>query len=313
MAIVAQSPDLEQRIDAVRRFNRFYTRRIGVLQDGYLHSDFSLAEVRVLYELAQRGRCTARELGQALDIDAGYLSRIVHGFIRRGLLDRTKADHDGRASWLCLTSAGRAAFEPLQDSARAQIGALLSALPDPAQAQLVAALHEVESLLTEQPRAAQPFAVRAHRSGDMGWVVQRHAVLYAHEYGFDEQFEALVASIVAKFIEHADPSHEHCWIAERGGVPVGCVFLVKASKKVGKLRLFLVEPNARGQGIGMRLVDDLLAFARAAGYRKIRLWTQSNLLAARHVYAKAGFFKVDEEPHHSFSQDLVAETWELRL
>ncbi len=252
MAIDAeQQHRLEQRIDAVRRFNRFYTRRIGALQDGYLHSDFSLAEVRVLYELAHRERCTARELGQALDIDPGYLSRIVHGFIRRGLLDRTTADHDGRARWLRLTVAGRA--------------------------------------------------------------VQRHGVLYAQEYNFDETFEALVASIVAKFINHEDPSRERCWIAERDGVPVGCVFLVRASKKVGKLRLFLVEPDARGLGIGTRLVDDLLAFARSAGYRKVRLWTQRNLLAARHVYAKAGFEKIDDESHHSFSQDLVAETWELRL
>ena len=313
MAIVADNQDIEQRIEAVRSFNRFYTRRIGVLQDGYLHSEFSLAEVRVLYELAQRERSTARELGQALDIDAGYLSRIVHGFVRRGLLDRTASDHDGRTRWLCLTPAGRAAFEPLQDSARRQIGALLAALPETAQAQLVTALRQVESLLSERPPAAQPYIVRAHRSGDMGWVVQRHGVLYAQEYGFDQHFEALVASIVAKFIEHEDPSHEQCWIAERAGVPVGCVFLVKASRKVGKLRLFLVEPDARGLGIGTRLVDDLLAFARAAGYRKVRLWTQSNLLAARHVYTRAGFEKVDEERHRSFAQDLVAETWELRL
>ena len=314
MAIDAeQQHSLEQRIDAVRRFNRFYTRRIGVLQDGYLHSDFSLAEVRVLYELAHRERCTARELGQALGIDPGYLSRIVHGFIRRGLLDRTTADHDGRARWLRLTVAGRAAFEPLQESARAQVGALVGALPETAQVQLVSALNQIERLLSERLPDAAPFIVRGHRSGDMGWVVQRHGVLYAQEYNFDETFEALVASIVAKFIDHEDPSRERCWIAERDGVPVGCVFLVRASKKVGKLRLFLVEPDARGLGIGTRLVDDLLAFARSAGYRKVRLWTQSNLLAARHVYAKAGFEKIDEEGHHSFSRDLVAETWELRL
>src|SRR5437879_294862 len=179
MAIAEQNQNLAQRIDAVRRFNRFYTHRIGVLQDGYLHSDFSLAEVRVLYELAQRPRCTARELGQALDIDAGYLSRIVHGFIRRGLLDRTTSDHDGRARWLCLTAAGRAAFEPLQDGARAQVRAWLGALPEEAQTQLVAALSEIERLLSERPREAPSFIVRSHRSGDMGWVVQRHGVLYA--------------------------------------------------------------------------------------------------------------------------------------
>ncbi len=310
---MAVAADLEQRIDAVRRFNRFYTRRIGVLQDGYLHSDFSLAEVRVLYELAQRERCTARELSHELDLDAGYLSRILHGFVKRGLLDRTRSDRDGRASWLCLTPAGRAAFEPLQDSAREQIGALLAALPEMAQAQLVAALDKVERLLSERPPQAAVFGVRAHRAGDMGWVVQRHGALYAQEYGFDAHFEALVAGIVAEFIAHEDPSRERCWIAERDGTPVGCVFLIKVSKKVGKLRLFLVEPDARGLGIGKRLVDDLLDFARAAGYRKIRLWTQSNLLAARHVYATAGFEKIDEEPHRSFSQDLVGETWELRL
>jgi DNA-binding MarR family transcriptional regulator/N-acetylglutamate synthase-like GNAT family acetyltransferase len=313
MATDAAQHSLEQRVDAVRRFNRFYTRRIGVLQDGYLHSDFSLAEVRVLYELAHRERCTARELGQALDIDPGYLSRIVHGFMRRGLLDRTTSDEDGRARWLCLTAAGRAAFEPLQASARAQVGAFVGALSETAQVQLVVALNQIERLLSERPPDAAPFVVRAHRSGDMGWVVARHGVLYAQEYNFDETFEALVASIVAKFIDHEDPSRERCWIAERDGIPVGCVFLVRASKKVGKLRLFLVEPDARGLGIGTRLVDDLLAFARSAGYRKVRLWTQSNLLAARHVYAKAGFEKSGEKPHHSFSQDLVAETWELRL
>jgi DNA-binding MarR family transcriptional regulator/GNAT superfamily N-acetyltransferase len=310
---MATAADLLQRIDAVRSFNRFYTKRIGVLEDGYLHSDYSLAEVRVLYELAQRERCTAKELCCELDLDAGYLSRILHGFVRRGLLDRTKSDDDGRASWLSLTPDGRAAFEPLQDGARAQIGALLAALPDAAQARLVAALHQIEALLAERPVDSPPFVVRDHRTGDMGWVAQRHGVLYAQEYAFDETFEALVASIVARFIEHEDPRRERCWIAEREGAPVGCVFLVKASQTVGKLRLFLVEPDARGLGIGTRLVDDLLAFARSAGYRKIRLWTQSSLVAARRVYARAGFEQVAAESHHSFGQDLVAETWELRL
>ncbi len=305
--------DLDQRIDAVRAFNRFYTRRIGVLQDGYLHSPFSLAEVRVLFELAHRDRCTATQLCRELDLDAGYLSRILQSFLRRGLLERTKSERDGRETWLTLTQAGREVFEPLENGARAQIGALLVALPDAAQARLVAALRKIEGLLGERPVDNMPIVLREHRSGDMGWVVQRHGALYASEYGFDEHFDALVASIVAKFIEHEDPRRERCWIAERGGEPLGCVFLVKASPNVGKLRLFLVEPEARGLGIGTRLVDELIGFARSAGYRKIRLWTQSNLLAARHVYVKAGFDKTEEEPHHSFSQDLVAETWELRL
>ena len=306
-------PDDSRVVAAIREFNRFYTNVIGLLREGLLDTPYSLTEARVIFELARWDQAEVAKLRRSLDIDAGYLSRIVHGFVRRGLLDRTTSDHDGRTRWLSLTPAGQAAFEPLQESARAQIGALLLALPDPAQAQLVAALGQVESLLSGRPAAAQPYTVRAHRSGDMGWVVQRHGVLYAQEYGFDEHFEALVASIVARFIEHEDSSRERCWIAERGGVPVGCVFLVKASKKVGKLRLFLVEPDARGLGVGTRLVDDLLAFARAAGYRKVRLWTQSNLLAARHVYARAGFEKIDEEPHRSFAQDLVAETWELRI
>ena len=305
--------ELEQRIDAVRSFNRFYTKRIGVLNDGYLHSEFSLAEVRVLYELAHRERCTATELARELGLDGGYLSRMLHGFLARGLLDRTKSARDGRESWLSLTQAGRDVLEPLERTARDQIGALLSSLSEAAQARVVAALNQIQTLLADGPADNTRVALRAHRSGDLGWVVQRHGVLYAQEYGFDEHFEALVASIVAKFVEHHDPSRERCWIAERDGEPLGCVFLVKASPRVGKLRLFLVEPEARGLGIGRRLVDELIGFARSVGYRKIRLWTQSNLLAARHVYARAGFIKVDQEPHHSFSQDLVAETWELRL
>jgi DNA-binding MarR family transcriptional regulator/GNAT superfamily N-acetyltransferase len=310
--------DLEQRIDAVRRFNRFYTRRIGVLQDGYLRSSFSLAEVRVLYELAHRERCTATELGRELDLDAGYLSRILRGFLRRGLLDRTRSDRDGRESWLRLTPAGRGVFGPLEESARAQIGGLLAGLPDATQMQVVGALRKVERLLAPATASA-PLAietgvtVRAPRPGDMGWVVQRHGALYAQEYGFDEHFEALVASIVAKFIAHQDPLRERCWIAEGDGERIGCVFLVSASKYVGKLRLFLVEPEARGLGIGSRLMHELIRFARAVGYRKIRLWTQSNLLAARHLYDRAGFRIIAAEAHHSFSQDLVAETWELRL
>jgi DNA-binding MarR family transcriptional regulator/N-acetylglutamate synthase-like GNAT family acetyltransferase len=312
---VPTSLDLEQRIDAVRRFNRFYTRRIGVLQAGYLDSPFSLADVRVLYELAQRERCTATELARELELDAGYLSRILHRFARHGLLARTKTDHDGRAAWLSLTPEGHAALEPLQHSVRAQIGALLSGLPEAEQSQLIAALQQVEGLLGASPASTDeaPVVMRSHQPGDMGWIVQRHGLLYAQEYGFDMTFEALVAGVVAKFIEHYDPARERCWIAERNGTPLGCVMLVKATREIGKLRLFLVEPAARGLGIGTRLVDELLIFARSAGYQKIRLWTQRNLLAARHVYAKAGFVEIEEEPHRSFGQDLIAETWERRL
>jgi DNA-binding MarR family transcriptional regulator/N-acetylglutamate synthase-like GNAT family acetyltransferase len=320
-AVTPPPLDLDQRIDAMRRFNRFYTRRIGVLHDGYLHSPFSLAEVRVLYELAHRACATATELGRDLDLDAGYLSRILSSFERRGLLDKRKSDRDAREVRLSLSPAGHAAFAPLEASARDEIGALIARVPDSRQHELVAALSTIETLLGDQQQQQLQLekprpptvTLRQHRPGDMGWVVERHGELYAREYGFDGQFEALVASIVARFLEHLDPQRERCWLAEADGARVGCVFLVKATRATAKLRLFLVEPDARGLGIGSRLVEDCLAFARAAGYRKVRLWTQSNLLAARHIHARAGFRKIEDEPHHSYSQDLVAETWELRL
>ncbi|HEV7662604.1 MAG TPA: bifunctional helix-turn-helix transcriptional regulator/GNAT family N-acetyltransferase [Chloroflexota bacterium] len=307
--------DADRRVDAVRRFNRLYTRRIGVLQPDYLAGPFSLAEVRVLYELAHRDQATATDLASELELDPGYLSRIIRSFLSRGLIDRTPSTRDGREMWLTLTSHGRDAFTPLEHGARQQIGALLGELSRPDQQRLVAAMSTIERLLGEPSPGmpAAPYVLREHRPGDMGWVVARHGALYAAEYGFDLHFEALVASIVAKFVDHFDPERERCWIAERDGRNVGCIFLVKHSLTVSKLRLFLVEPEARGLGLGKRLVEDCVRFARAAGYRKVRLWTQSNLLAARHLYAQAGFRVVGEEAHHSYSQDLLAETWELRL
>jgi DNA-binding MarR family transcriptional regulator/N-acetylglutamate synthase-like GNAT family acetyltransferase len=304
---------LEQRVAEVRHFNRFYTRLIGLLQDGYLDSSFSLSEVRVLYELAHHDRTTAAELARWLDLDPGYLSRILRGFLRRGLVERTRADHDRRQTWLCLSPGGRDVFAPLNGAAAEQIGSLLRALRDTDQQRLIAAMHTVEALLGERPPSAEPYVLRQHQRGDMGWVVQRHGVLYAREYGFDERFEALVASIVAKFINHLDARHERCWIAEHAGQQIGCVFLVKSSPTVAKLRLFLVEPEARGLGVGTRLVDECLRFARQAGYGKVRLWTQSNLLAARRIYERAGFRCIQSVPHHSWGQDLVSETWELRF
>jgi DNA-binding MarR family transcriptional regulator/N-acetylglutamate synthase-like GNAT family acetyltransferase len=315
------SGQLEQRIDAVRRFNRQYTRRIGVLQRGYLRSPFSLAEVRVLYELAHRERATATELARELDLDAGYLSRILASFSRHGLLHRARSDRDGREQLLSLTRHGLDTFEPLEAAAREQIGALLRQLPDRQQQRLVAAMRTISAILgdppdTRDPRGAaqgEACVLRRPVPGDMGWVVERHGAIYADEYGWDERFEALVAGIVAKFVEHFDAERERCWIAERQGERVGCIFLVKATRTIGKLRLFLVEPDARGLGIGKRLVDECIGFAREAGYRKVRLWTQSNLLAARHIYARTGFRLIASEPHHSFGADLVSETWELRL
>src|SRR5712691_4820076 len=313
--LAASRSGLDQRIDAVRRFNRLYTRRIGVLQHGYLRSAFSLAEVRVLYELAHRDCATATELARELDLDAGYLSRILATFTRHGMLHRARSDRDGRELLLSLTRHGQDTFAPLETAAREQIGALLEQLPERQQQRLVAAMHAIGGLLGEVD--AEPdgegYVLRQPRPGDMGWVVERHGAIYADEYGWDEHFEALVASIVAKFVDHVDPQRERCWIAERQGERVGCIFLVKASRTIGKLRLFLVEPDARGLGIGKRLVDECIRFARDAGYRKVRLWTQSNLLAARHIYDRGGFRVMASEPHHSFGFDLVSETWELRL
>jgi DNA-binding MarR family transcriptional regulator/GNAT superfamily N-acetyltransferase len=305
--------ELAARVAAVRAFNRFYTRQIGLLRQGYLDSDFSLTEVRVLYELAHRDRTTASELARELDLDAGYLSRLLRRFDRDGLVERTRSSADGRQTLLRLSDRGAAAFAPLDAAARDQIAALLGRLSDPEQARVVEAMATVEGLLGQRGRPPAPYLLRPHRAGDMGWVVMRHGALYAQEYGYDHEFEALVAEIVAKFLQHFDPAGEHCWIAEREGANVGSVFLVRESELVAKLRLFLVEPSARGLGIGSRLVEECIRFARSAGYRTIRLWTQSELRAARRVYARAGFSCVAEEPHHSFGHDLVAETWELAL
>jgi DNA-binding MarR family transcriptional regulator/GNAT superfamily N-acetyltransferase len=305
--------ELATRVDAVRAFNRFYTRLIGLLRQGYLDSAFSLTEVRVLYELAHREQSTAGELARELDLDPGYLSRILRRFERDGLIERARSRADGRQTLLRLSGRGQTAFAPLDAAARDQIGGLLGRLPGPEQARVVAAMATIEGLLGPRAEPRVPYLLRSHRAGDMGWVVMRHGALYAQEYGYDAQFEALVAEIVARFLQHFEPRREACWIAEREGENVGSVFLVRDSDEVAKLRLFLVEPSARGLGIGSRLVEECVRFARAAGYRAIRLWTQSELLAARRVYARAGFTRVDEEPHHSFGHDLVAETWELDL
>ncbi|MFP2907697.1 GNAT family N-acetyltransferase [Pyxidicoccus sp. 3LFB2] len=302
----------ERNVAAVRHFNRFYTQRIGVLPEGHLESDFSLTEVRVLYELANREKPTAAELSRDLGLDPGYLSRVLRGFGARGLVARERSEADGRQSLMRLTRRGQDAFARLNARSSDEVGALLARLTPSGQRRLLDAMRTIEELLGGKAEAEKaPYLLRQHRPGDMGWVVQRHGVLYFQEYGWDERFEALVAGITAKFIQEYEPTRERCWIAERDGENVGSVFLVQESKTVAKLRLLLVEPSARGMGIGARLVDECVRFAREAGYRKVRLWTNEVLHAARHLYEQAGFVLVHSEPHDSFGHGLVGETWEL--
>jgi DNA-binding MarR family transcriptional regulator/GNAT superfamily N-acetyltransferase len=309
----ATEDNFKRRIEVVRSFNRFFTKQIGVLHEGLLESRFSLAEVRVLYELAHRRSPTAREIASELNLDAGYLSRILRCFEEHGLLSRTPSGIDGRQSHLGLTKKGQKVFAPLNARASDEIAALLGKLSSAEQNRLVAAMQTIERLLSSQPVSKTPYLLRQHQPGDMGWVVYQHGVLYAREYGWDEQFEALVAEITARFIQNFDPKRERCWIAEIDGENVGSVFLVKKSETVAQLRLLLVDPKARGHGIGKRLVSECERFARQAGYRKIVLWTNSVLDASRHIYEEAGYRLIQEAPHHKFGHDLVGQTWELEL
>jgi DNA-binding MarR family transcriptional regulator/N-acetylglutamate synthase-like GNAT family acetyltransferase len=302
-------------VAAVRKFSRFYTRRIGVLAEAYLESPFSVAEARVVYEIAHRQPVTATELRKEISLDQGYLSRILRRLQAMRMISRAASADDARRQLLALTKKGQAAFDQINTQSMRQIRAMLDALPVQEQQRVVTSMETIEALLGAQPEQHRvPYILRPPLlPGDMGWVVQRHGVLYAEEYGWNEKFEALVARIIADFVEHFDAKRERCWIAEREGENVGCVFLVKHSAEVAKLRLLLVEPKARGLGIGNRLVDECIRFARQAGYRRLRLWTNSVLTAARHIYESAGFVLVSEEPHNSFGKDLVAETWELPL
>jgi DNA-binding MarR family transcriptional regulator/N-acetylglutamate synthase-like GNAT family acetyltransferase len=304
------SPD---RPDAVRRFNRFYTRQIGALGEHLLDSPFSLTEMRVLYELAHREAPTATDLGQDLGLDAGYVSRILRRFEARGFIARSPSPADGRRSLLRLTRRGRTAFTPFEARARDEVSTMLGRLPAAGQRQVVDAMATIEGLLGGRRAEAASYLVRTHQPGDMGWVVHRHGVVYARDWHYNGEFEALVARICADFLTHFDAARERCWIAEKDGEMVGSVFVVRKSKTVAKLRLLLVEPQARGLGIGRRLIDECIRFARQAGYRTLTLWTQSELDAARRLYQQAGFRRVHKEAHRSFGKNLVAETWELTL
>jgi DNA-binding MarR family transcriptional regulator/GNAT superfamily N-acetyltransferase len=297
----------------VRHFNRFFTRQIGVLREGLLHSPYPLTEARIIFELAQRQRLTAAELGRELGLDAGYLSRLLARLEQQGLLEKTRSESDGRQRLLRLTTEGEHAFALLDQRSRDEIGEMLAELSEDDQQRLLKAMDTIERVFNKGLKYAEPFVLRPHEPGDMGWVTHRHGVLYAQEYGWDEHFEALVAQIVSDFITRYNPERERCWIAEINGEIVGSIFCVHVSDTVAKLRLLLVEPSARGLGLGSRLVDECIRFARRRGYQKMTLWTQSNLVAARHIYAQKGFALVAQEPTHSFGHDLISETWELTL
>jgi DNA-binding MarR family transcriptional regulator/GNAT superfamily N-acetyltransferase len=299
-------------VKAVRAFNRFYTQRIGVLKR-YLDTDFTLTEVRVLYEVAHRPGLTASELVRELALDPGYLSRILRRFQARRWLTREPAAHDARQSLLKLTEAGYATFAPLQQKSRDETAALLADVPPPQRGRLIGALDTVHRLLQPEATAQRQLVLRDPGPGDLGWVVQMHGELYAHEYGFTDEFEALVADIVAKYLRKFDPAWEKGWIAELDGERVGSVFVVRKSRGVAQLRLLIVKPQARGFGLGGRLTDECIAFARDKGYRKMVLWTQSILLPARAIYRSRGFVPVKSEPYPAFGQELVSEVWERRL
>ncbi len=304
-------PALDRRVAAVRAFNRFYTRRIGVVRDGYLQSRFSLTEARVLYELAHNDGLTATQIGTSLDLDAGYLSRMLRRFEREGLLARDPSNTDRRHNLLTLTDAGRAAFAPLDQRSRQEISAMLTALPEPAQEAVLGGMRTIARLLSDSP--SSEWIAREPAPGDIGWVIERHGALYAEEYGFNHKFEALVAQVAGAFLDEHDPARERGWIAERDGVRVGSVFLMRETDEIGKLRLLLVEPSARGLGIGKRLVEDCIGFARHAGYRRMTLWTNDILVAARAIYRAAGFDLVSSAPHGDFGPPMVGEEWELEL
>jgi DNA-binding MarR family transcriptional regulator/ribosomal protein S18 acetylase RimI-like enzyme len=301
-----------EQVATVRGFNRDYTRRLGLLGEGLLESAYSLTQVRVLYEIAHRPAIAARELAADLKLDRGYLSRVLKGFEAQKLLTRETSTEDRRRQHLRLTSAGQRVLEGLERRSQQQVRAMFGALDADRRRAVLEAMEVIRSSFAERARLAE-IEFRHHRCGDMGWVVQRHGELYGEEYGWNEEFEALVAQIAAEFIRKFDPVRERCWIAERAGRRLGCVFLVKADSQTAKLRLLLVEPEARGQGLGRALVSACTQFAREAGYQRVVLWTQSNLHAARRLYIEQGFEKVAEEPHRSFGHDLLGETWELSL
>jgi DNA-binding MarR family transcriptional regulator/GNAT superfamily N-acetyltransferase len=302
----------DDQVAAVRAFNRLYTNVIGVLRDGYLGTPYSLTEARILFEVGQQDATEVAALRRALDIDAGYLSRILARFVGDRLITRRRSDSDGRRQVVALTDAGRALQADLDTEAASQIGALLATVDEPARRRVVACMREITGALSGGSRP-QAYVLRAPRAGDMGWVVQRQAAGYAQEYGWDETYESLIARLVADYVDHRDPAREAAWIAEVDGEPAGSVFCFRKDDTTAQLRMLFVEPWARGLGIGSRLVEECMRFARSVGYTDIMLWTNSVLADARRIYQRAGFTLVDEEKHHSFGHDLVGQNWARRL
>ncbi len=307
------SDPLDEQIAAVRRFNRFYTRQLGLLNEGLLKSKYSLTEVRVMYELAHQTGLTASDLARQLGLDAGYLSRLLKKFLSSGLLRRSASASDGRQTVLALTAAGDAAFRPLNQLSRDEVAAMLSGLSDSQGKSLVESMQTIRHLLGDDMQAVFPCLIRSLQPGDIGWIVHRQGVLYYREYGWDETFEALVAEILAGFVKSFDPAWERAWIVEREAEVVGSVFIVRESDAQAKLRLLYVDPKARGLGLGRRLVGECIDFARSKGYSTLTLWTNDILVSARRIYQAAGFQLVGEEAHHSFGKDLVGQNWSLDL
>jgi DNA-binding MarR family transcriptional regulator/ribosomal protein S18 acetylase RimI-like enzyme len=303
---------LDRRIDGVRRFNRFYTQRIGVLAENFLRTPFTLAEGRVLFELANRAAPSPSDIAAALDLDAGYLSRILRRFERQGLVTRTASATDGRRTVLAITAAGRAAFAPLNERSHDDILALLAPLPTERQERVLSAMAVIaQALAPDTP--ADDIVLRDPEPGDYGWIVERHGALYGAEYGFDAHMEGYVAEVMGAYVTNYQPTRDRCWIAERNGVRCGCVFVVHEDATTARLRMLLTEPSARGCGLGRRLVRACLTFARAAGYRKMVLWTHSILTVARAIYASEGFVMTATESNDLFGPRLTSETWELDL
>lgn len=306
-------PSLDANVAAVRRFNRFYTKEIGVLQAPYLHTSFSLAEARVLYETAHLPQPTAVEVCKALALDAGYLSRILKRLEQSRLLSRVKSLSDGRQHILSLTPKGREQLATLNSRSQEEIRKKLGRLSAEQQQRVVEALDTVAEALGAPPPRTSACVLRAHAPGDMGWIVERHAILYSQEHGWNSFIESMTAKIVADFLKNYNPEREHCWIAEREGERLGSIFIIRKSNTVAKLRLLLVEPAARGLGLGKRLVDEAVRFARRTGYTKVVLWTHSVLHTARHIYEQAGFRLVREKKHSNFGPELTGQIWELKL